>query len=130
MKKRECAGCTACCTTNAIVELNKPTYKKCKYECNKGCNIYESRPQSCRDFECLWLKGYGDEKGKPNKIGLFIEYRDSGYPLGKQFFAKEVYQGAAQTSGAIAYMQSIVLETGKPVFLLDKSMQGAIGVMK
>ena len=27
----------------------------CKYQCD-GCGIYESRPEVCRDFKCIWLR--------------------------------------------------------------------------
>jgi hypothetical protein len=27
----------------------------CRHACNKGCAIYDRRPDECRDFNCLWL---------------------------------------------------------------------------
>ena len=41
----------------AITELEKPREKWCNH-CAKGsgCTIYDQRPQSCRDFECVWLQ--------------------------------------------------------------------------
>ena len=46
-----------CCKVMSIEELKKPPSIWCPHcEIAKGCMIYEERPQSCRDFQCLWLK--------------------------------------------------------------------------
>lgn len=50
-----CGDCTACCTLMAVVELDKPRCVSCKH-LDKGCGIYATRPQSCREFECIWLQ--------------------------------------------------------------------------
>ncbi len=126
---RMCGGCKACCTTNAIVELNKPVRTHCRYECDTGCRRYKTRPQSCRDFNCMWILGLGDESGRPDKIGLFVEDRDSGHPLGQQLFVKELFYGAAQTEKGAAYLQSLHRDTKRKIYLLDMTMQSAVGVM-
>lgn len=55
---RTCGDCCLCCHTLGVRELEKPALKWCEH-CDVGsshaCKIYESRPQSCRDFQCLWL---------------------------------------------------------------------------
>lgn len=52
-----CDGCTACCTIMGVHELNKPVNTRCVHcEAGVGCAIYETRPQSCRTFECVWLQ--------------------------------------------------------------------------
>lgn len=40
-----------------VRELEKPANTWCKH-CSKGqgCDIYETRPESCRVYECLWLR--------------------------------------------------------------------------
>lgn len=56
MSERTCGTCTACCKIMAIDELEKPASVWCHHcEIAKGCKIYESRPDSCRKFKCLWL---------------------------------------------------------------------------
>jgi hypothetical protein len=52
-----CNGCTACCKVLKIRELEKPAHTWCEH-CNigVGCGIYDSRPEACRVYECLWLK--------------------------------------------------------------------------
>lgn len=52
---RECGECTLCCKLLGVDELRKPVNKWCPHcDVGKGCLIYEDRPQSCRDFMCLW----------------------------------------------------------------------------
>jgi hypothetical protein len=57
MSENHCGSCTACCRVFAIPDFNKPAGKWCEH-CNvgKGCKIYETRPDICATFECLWLQ--------------------------------------------------------------------------
>lgn len=52
-----CGSCTLCCKLMGVKELDKPNDKWCDH-CDKssGCTIYETRPESCRIFECVWLQ--------------------------------------------------------------------------
>ena len=56
-KPNACGSCTACCRVYAVPEANKPAGPWCQH-CNigKGCKIYETRPQVCVEFKCLWLQ--------------------------------------------------------------------------
>jgi hypothetical protein len=57
MTVNHCGNCTACCRVFAIPEFDKPAGKWCQHcAIGKECRIYESRPQVCRAFECLWLQ--------------------------------------------------------------------------
>jgi uncharacterized protein len=52
-----CEGCTACCKTMGVHELAKPVNTRCAHcETGVGCRIYDTRPSSCRTFECVWLQ--------------------------------------------------------------------------
>lgn len=73
---RSCGDCTVCCTLCYVPELDKGEGKKCKH-CDKGCVIYESRPKSCRNYKCEWLKGELPDNMRPDKSGVMIEV----YPL-------------------------------------------------
>ena len=58
-----CGTCTLCCKVMAVPELSKPRDQWCG-KCDKrggGCTVYETRPQSCREFECLWLQSQSKE---------------------------------------------------------------------
>src|SRR5215472_14028720 len=53
---RACGECSLCCKLFAVQEIDKPIGQWCPHcEIGSGCQIYESRPLTCRAFECLWL---------------------------------------------------------------------------
>jgi uncharacterized protein len=64
-----CDGCTACCKILKIRELDKPGNTWCRH-CNigVGCGIYDTRPESCRVYECVWLQS--QRGGKPLPLEL------------------------------------------------------------
>ena len=73
--KRQCGSCTACCTAMGVPELKKPAGAKCHHLLSivdgaAGCSIYDRRPKSCRDFECVWLQGSMSDEHQPNKTGV------------------------------------------------------------
>src|SRR5262245_21957323 len=62
--------CTLCCKTFRIEELNKPRMTWCQHCTKKACGIYHDRPQSCRDFRCLWLVTQEDSDEYPMRPEL------------------------------------------------------------
>ena len=52
---RECGSCTACCAVMAVTELDKPAGFRCHLLAAEGCADYHARPESCREYDCLWL---------------------------------------------------------------------------
>jgi Fe-S-cluster containining protein len=74
----------------------------------KGCNIYETRPKGCRDFQCEWLKGYGSEDERPDRLHIILDraVRDPSIivPEGvlapdEMFQIWEVSEGALDSKG-------------------------------
>lgn len=64
-----CDGCTACCKILKVHELNKPGNTWCRHcKIGTGCEIYETRPESCRVYECVWLQS--QRGGKPLALEL------------------------------------------------------------
>ena len=64
-----CDGCTACCKVMEIRELNKPGNTWCQHcKIGVGCGIYDTRPESCRVYECVWLQT--QRGGKPLPLEL------------------------------------------------------------
>lgn len=54
---RDCGTCHACCISLTIddPELSKVQGYRCKnLSESKGCTIYETRPETCRSFNCGW----------------------------------------------------------------------------
>jgi hypothetical protein len=66
MTVNHCGSCTLCCKLLGIPELDKPQDLWCKHcAVGTGCRIYENRPASCRNFECLWLQSQKEAKPLP-----------------------------------------------------------------
>jgi hypothetical protein len=91
---RSCGECQACCTVTGVWEMHKPDYTRCPNQCDSGCAIYENRPNTCRNFSCLWQSGLlpGDERRRPDKMGVVFEVREDDQ--GKRIQAWEVWPGA------------------------------------
>ena len=52
-----CDNCTICCKVMKVDELDKPGNVWSQHcDIGLGCHIYEDRPESCRAYECVWLK--------------------------------------------------------------------------
>jgi len=69
----ECGECTMCCKLLGVSELAKPSGLWCQH-CTpgRGCQIYDARPSTCRDFECGWLASDGPPELRPDKIHLIV----------------------------------------------------------
>lgn len=83
---RACGGCTVCCTE---LHINTPGLKKLagarcpnlKDDCR--CAIYETRPRTCRDFECGWrmMAMLGDD-WRPDRAGIVLIPKTKDNPAG------------------------------------------------
>lgn len=60
-----------CCKLVGVHDLpdHKPVNTWCQH-CDKkaGCQIYEDRPETCREFACMWLLS----QERPNPMGLAL----------------------------------------------------------
>jgi Fe-S-cluster containining protein len=69
-----CDGCTLCCELFEVKEMDSPAFEMCKRCDGKGCTIHPTRPQVCRDFECVYTRMEGSNiKTRPDKIGVVFE---------------------------------------------------------
>lgn len=74
-----CGNCTLCCKLTAVPELNKPAGSWCKHcKAGKGCTIYDDRPESCKNFRCVWLTGGLPPELRPDKSRVIFERLPSG----------------------------------------------------
>jgi hypothetical protein len=84
--QRRCRDCSACCTTHAVPEIQKPEHTRCsKLRAGwKPCIVYDERPEACRVFECLWLqvgkpeipRGPLRDEDRPDRLGAVFDYDD------------------------------------------------------
>jgi hypothetical protein len=75
---RSCGECTVCCDKMGVPELGKPYDARCPSLTNTGCGCYETKPDSCSAYKCFWLRGYGEEKDRPDKSGILISPEETG----------------------------------------------------
>lgn len=62
----DCGGCTACCKIMKVHELEKQANVWCQHcKIGVGCTSYESRPDSCRVYECVWLQSQREPRPLP-----------------------------------------------------------------
>ena len=72
---KQCGTCTSCCTLLEVTEVGTSVNEWCKHcEAGKGCTIYDSRPQMCRSFSCVWLQGHLDDEWYPEKSGMVVHF--------------------------------------------------------
>ena len=83
---KSCGNCTLCCLLLPIPEVNSNPNELCSH-CNDGCNIYETRPQSCRDFKCDWLltPEMGEDL-RPDRCNVIFEKIDNQSTLALTHF--------------------------------------------
>lgn len=60
-----------------VDEIAKAPGEKCVHVCPKGCDIYQFRPNSCREFECVWLQLSDTpqrlpKKARPDRSGVMF----------------------------------------------------------
>lgn len=57
---------------------DKPQGEWCRFCQIKGggCEIYELRPQPCKDFVCGWLGGIGTEAMRPDRSKVILATRE------------------------------------------------------
>lgn len=73
---RECGDCMVCCEYMPISTrgLIKPGNTLCPHVIvNRGCSIYETRPNVCRTWHCLWRRDAAmPDELRPDKSGMLF----------------------------------------------------------
>ncbi len=116
---RECGTCQACCTAEGVHELRKPPGEPCQFLCEKGCAAYETRPESCRRFRCLWLQGVFEDGARPDGLGVVFSMTPAPitvHPWRRYILAMEVVTGAASRA-ACADLIRWLTEKGEIVWV-------------
>ena len=71
-----CGDCTACCTMYPIESINKPINSPCP-NCDRGCLIWETKPQTCHDYECAYLQSENlPVELRPDKCGIIFDKKN------------------------------------------------------
>lgn len=82
MLENKCGTCSLCCKLPAVHSLKKLANKWCQF-CSKdgNCQIYDTRPQECHDFECMWLASQKSphpmrDDDRPDRAHIYLERKD------------------------------------------------------
>ena len=70
--ENKCGECTLCCTLFPIKEINKPINTECVY-CDKGCMIWDTKPEECTKFNCAYLQSSAGINLRPDRCGIIFE---------------------------------------------------------
>lgn len=79
---RSCGKCNACCRYYDVAALKKPAGQLCQHwKKSGGCTIYETRPDVCRNFYCVWLQNASlDDNWRPDISGFILREIRTGIP--------------------------------------------------
>ncbi len=124
---RTCGACSLCCKLLPIAALDKPHDRWCAH-CRPGaggCMIYESRPQTCRDFACHWLAdaSFGDHWA-PLKAKMLVQVTGGHDAAYDRFVDVHVDRGAADVWRREPYAADLRRLSAQPRTLV-RIFQGA-----
>lgn len=134
---RSCGDCTMCCKVYPVPVMNKPRNVWCK-ECKpgKGCGIWETRPQFCRDFFCTYIADTRlGEEWKPNVCKFVMTWAnpkhlnvtvDPQFPLS---YRKEPYYAGLKATAerCMAKDESVIIYSGNNKYLMLPNGEQLIG---
>jgi hypothetical protein len=88
---RDCGTCTLCCKVYEVPSLAKPSNQWCTHCApGKGCGIWQTRPDHCRAFFCLWMTDTRlASEWKPDKAKFVLTFDP-----GSRFLMVQVDPGA------------------------------------
>jgi len=121
---RKCGKCTMCCTVMSVDELEKPMWSRCTdLSVTRGCSRYDTRPDGCRHFECMWRRGLGSGRARPDKCGVMFVLSADGYVLVALVDAKKPNEWK---KGEAARVIQEYLGRGVPVFVASPKHREAL----
>lgn len=132
---RECGSCTACCKELAILEdgLSKLPGVVCEHcTLGNGCEIYQTRPNVCRAYHCLWRSlPEMDDSWRPDRSGILIIPNDEAPPSGYQFAVNLILTGqpdvlqsdkfASMVAGFVESRTAVYLDVPRGVGMFSQS---------
>jgi hypothetical protein len=127
---RSCNGCTACCVAMGVAELDKQPFSACRFaEDGQGCGCYETRPESCRNYQCIWVQGALPDAFWPKLSGVVMDmgrprsgtFREDDLPL----TLREVRDGALDAAPMKAFIEKV--KRKRVVILFTKDSRRLLG---
>ncbi len=107
-----------------VDELDKGMWERCSnLATTRGCSCYDTRPASCRKFECMWRYGLGSNRARPDKSGVMFVMTPDRYGLVAFVDAR---QPNAWRKGEGARVVDEYLGKGVPVFVATPKSRKAL----
>jgi hypothetical protein len=132
---KQCGDCAMCCKVMQIEALAKPKHTMCgHFRKGTGCTVYDTRPQACSQFVCLWLADPNmDAAWRPDRA-RFILWGDKqlvvdvdpAYPDAwrrEPYYSKLKQASDPRRSGAV----QIVVRNGREVVILFPEADISLG---
>jgi hypothetical protein len=121
---RTCGSCNVCCVALTIddKDLQKVQGYKCRNTLpDKGCAIYESRPDTCRTFFCGWrLLKWVREPLRPDLSGVLVRLqyeKPTATEPSRQGVVFTLLNGAALKAEGLAESVAAAVAADVPVWL-------------
>ena len=67
----KCGDCNICCTVLSVKDMTEVN-QVCRNSKDKGCSIYNNRPEGCKHFNCAYLTSGWKEEYRPDKSGIMV----------------------------------------------------------
>ena len=124
-----CQDCTGCCIVFEVKDVNKAFGEPCKHLGNtafgQGCTIYETRPDACQRYVCLWLDSQRrlDVPSMPESMRPDVTKCVLGWPWGIDRETLFVYpypghDSAWQKPPVSLYLRNVLAKGGKVVVVV------------
>ena len=138
-----CEECTGCCLVFEVKEVNKAFGEPCKHLgktlVGPGCMIYESRPDACRKYVCLWLDSQRriDVPSMPENMRPEVTHVVLGWPWGEDRETLFVYpfpghDNAWRKPPVSHYLRQVLAKGGKIVVVVNKhriALKGDVAII-
>ncbi len=71
---RACGPCSFCCFIADLPQLDKPAHAWCRHNApGGGCSIHQTRPDICRNFQCIWtFAALLDDRWRPDNCRFML----------------------------------------------------------
>jgi hypothetical protein len=120
---RACGDCVACCQVLNIGEADmvKPADQMCMHCTGTGCGVYESRPQVCRSWDCVWRRiDSMPLETRPDHLGVLFtidRQAEPQTPFDRLYFvARAVGEPEALNRGATGDVAAMLAHGPLPIF--------------
>lgn len=128
--ERSCGTCQACCGPIFKIEGLKTETESCPHLAPKGCGIYSTRPDPCREFRCLWHYGMMRGELRPDRCGIIVTLTEPNAPYihpdaGQALVIREVRPNASKTGEGSWYIQEMA--TTHLIIIIDGPNRRLLG---